>query len=504
MPGTNYTVATRSQLTGEGVRQLRWETRRLEKLRGANDENHQPRGEPNTSRLDTAPTPTTQERRRSEKAFHKATEIYFSPLTLKGSQVELSDPLPTPELTPTQASYATVEAAWRAATTEEHVATACSSPRRKYWLRAQDLDRLVVALANAPMMQRHVEKATRDPGRGNVRDGPSLFSARSSLRDVSPPKTERAATSRSPSNPADLTRATQATFAGIAIVEPKVDSPALRFWSHHHIKNGKLMHVGKERYLNVPYDEASKANCRLRVETVAIRSERSTVSVFMQLVSPVLVRKTGKVIYTMITEFDVTESFRKAAFIELVGQAGCNPEDMVLEAKTTQTHSSPSSVSIDWCTIADDLQSSSDIASIVDTAVETMAHLGPETCAMQTLTLMSELERIRRKHQDFVIVRAHERYENGVPSRMSVPWLSEHLDVKGNHTPRLPSQATATFRLHIIDITVKRSMQSEPFAATVPLAGEEKSVHFVPILDGESENNVGWVCFLRDINDVGL
>jgi hypothetical protein len=117
---------------------------------------------------------------------------------------------------------------------------------------------------------------------------------------------------------------------------------------------------------------------------------------------------------------------------------------------------------------------------------------------------MSELERIKRKHQDFVIVRAHERYENGVPSRMSVPWLSEHLDQESTQTTRISSQATATFRMHVIDITAKRSFQSEPFTVKVPLAGEDKSVHFVPILDGETDKNVGWVCFLRDINDVGL
>ena len=507
MPATNYTVATRSQLLGEGVRQLRLENRRPENLRAASDETHQAHNGPNPA---TATKQALgQERGRSERVS-RATEIYFSPMSLNGSQVELSDPLPTPELTLTQASYDAVEAAWRAATSEPQKSSAKSSPGSKWVLPAEDLDRLVVALANAPMIQRHLEKETCNPVRCPIPDRPSFMSVRSALREVRPKDSAVSLESKgpagpcSPRSPVDLTRPTRAEFAGLAIMEHKVDSPALRFWSHDHVKNGNLMHVGKSHYLNVPYGDASKADCRLRVQTVALRSGKPSISVFMQLVTPILERKTDKKVYTMITEIDVTESFRKAAFTELVEQAGWDPDNVVLKGKAEQVRSSPSSDSIDWCALADDLQSSCEITNIVDTAVETMPHMEAETCVMQTLTLMSELERIKRKHQDFVVVRAHERYENGVPSRMSVPWLSQHLDEQSTKTTHVSSQATAMFRLHVIDITAKRSFQSEPFTVRVPLAGEEKSVHFVPILDGESDKNVGWVCFLRDINDVGL
>ena len=504
MPATKYTVATRSQLLGEGVRQLRWENRRLENLRAASDETHQAHNGPNPA---TATKQALgQERGRSERVS-RATEIYFSPMSLNGSQVELSDPLPTPELTLTQASYDAVEAAWRAATSEPQKSSAKSSPGSKWVLRAEDLDRLVVALANAPTIQRHVEKETLEPCRSHVPDRPSFMSVRSALREVRPKDSAVSLESKgpagpcSPRSPVDLTRPTRAKFAGLAIMEHKVDSPALRFWSHDHVKNGNLMHVGKSHYLNVPYGDASKAYCRLRVQTNALGSGKPSISVSMQLVAPILVRKTGKKVYTMITEIDVTESFRKAAFAELVEQAGWDPDDVVLESKPKQVRSSES---IDWCALADDLQLNCDVTNVVDTTVEMMPHMQAETCVMQTLTLMSELERIKRKHQDFVVVRAHERYENGVPSRMSVPWLSQHLDEQSTKTTHVSSQATAMFRLHVIDITAKRSFQSEPFTVRVPLAGEEKSVHFVPILDGESDKNVGWVCFLRDINDVGL
>ena len=509
MPATNYTVATRSQLLGEGSRQLRWENRRLENLRAVANKTHQAHHGPNPA---TATKQALgQERGRTEKAS-RATEIYFSPMSMNGSQVELSDPLPTPELTPTQASYDAVEAAWRAATSEPRKSRANSSPQSKWVLRAEDLDRLVVALANAPMIQRHVEKETWEPCRPHVPDRPSFMSVRSALREVRPKDSAVSLGSEGsadlpfpiPRSPEDFRRPTRARFTGLAIMEHKADSPALRFWSHDHVKNGNLMHVGKSHYLNVPYDDASKADCRLRVQTNALRSGKPSISVFMQLVAPILVRKTGKKVYTMITEIEVTESFRKAAFTELVEQAGWEPDDVVLETTTQQVRSSASSESIDWCALADDLQSNCEITNIVDTAVETMPHMAAETCVMQRLTLMSELERIKRKHQDFVVVRAHERYENGVPSRMSVPWLSEHLDEQSTKMTHVSSQATATFRLHVIDITAKRSFQSEPFTVRVPLAGEEKSVHFVPILDGESDKNVSWVCFLRDINDVGL
>ena len=510
MPGTNYTVATRSQLLGEGTRQLRWENRWLENLRAAFNEPHQAQNGSNPARLDTSiEKPLSQESRRSKKDA-RPTEIYFSPVALDGSQVELSDPLPTPALTPTQASYDAVEAAWRAATIAGPKPRANSSAGPKWTLRAEDLDRLVVALANAPMMQQHVGKETWDSSRSTIPDRPSFMSLRSTIRDIRPIdsavslSSDGSAVLISPGSPVDFRRATRAKFAGLAIVESKAHEPALRFWSHHHVKNGNLMHLGKNHYLNVPYDDASKADCRLRVQTGALRSGKPSISVFMRLITPILARKTGKKVYTMITEIDVTESFQKAASTELVEQAGWNPANVVLETKTEQVRSSPSSESIDWCGLADDLQSRCDITDVVDTVVKVMSNIEPETCVMQTLTLMAELERIKRKHQDFVLARVHERYKNGVPSRMSVPWLSEHLDEKSTQTTRISSQATATFRLHVIDITAKRSFQSEPFTVQVPLAGEEKSVHFVPILDGESDKNVGWVCFLRDINDVGL
>jgi hypothetical protein len=225
--------------------------------------------------------------------------------------------------------------------------------------------------------------------------------------------------------------------------------------------------------------------------------------VFLQLTAAVLVRKTGKKIYSMVTEIDVTGSFRKAAFTELVEQAGYDPDNVRLEVAEGMVRQG-SNESIDWCAVADEPRSTDDITDIVNVAVEMITNLEPETCVIQTLTLMSELARIKRKYQDFVFVQCHDHHENGVPSRMSVPWISDHLNATTGEGREISAGAMSTFRFHMIDITAKRSIQPEPFTVKVPLARQQKSVHFVPVLDGASEKNAGWVCFLRDISDVGL
>jgi hypothetical protein len=87
---------------------------------------------------------------------------------------------------------------------------------------------------------------------------------------------------------------------------------------------------------------------------------------------------------------------------------------------------------------------------------------------------------------------------------MSEPWISDHLNATTGKGREVSADAMSTFRFHMIDITAKRSIQPEPFTVKVPLAGEQRSVHFVPVFHGASEKNAGWVCFLRDISDVGL
>ena len=508
MPDTKYTVATRSQLTGDGVRQLRWEHQRLERLRTAAHEVPQAGNDLNASRHDS-PTATENLLRRGSEQNDK-TEIYFSPVSMTGHHAELSDPLPTPELN--SAAYDSVEAAWAAATTnlptpKEHL---LRNTNLKWSLRAENLDRLVVALANAPMIQSHVQGETWDPTRQRIPDRPSFMSLRSNLRDfkardsaISLQSVIGSAGILSPGRPIDLKIPPQVHFAGLAILEPKARAAELSFWSQHFVRKGQILHNGKSRYLNIPLDSTSTTDCRLRVQMGALWSGKPNIMVFMQLTSSVLVRKTGKKIYAMVTEVDVTESFRKAAFTELVEQAGFNLDDIVLEM-TEGIVRQGSNESIDWCAVANQPQPNNDITDIVNVAVTMISNLEQETCVMQTLTLMSELARVKRKYQDFVFVHCHEHHENGVPSRMSVPWISDHLNATTGKGREVSADAMSTFRFHMIDITAKRSIQPEPFTVKVPLASEEKSVHFVPVLDGASEKNAGWVCFLRDISDVGL
>lgn len=506
MPHTNYTVATHFQLTCHGERQLRWENQRLERLRTTDNEMPQAGDETIASRHNSLAENLF--RRGSERS--DKIEIYFSPVSMTGQHFQLSDPLPTPELT--SAQYNDVEAAWAAATTNAPPPN--TLPLRnaniKWSLRAENLDRLVVALASAPMIQSHVQGETWDPTRTRIPDRPSFMSLRSTLRDlnardsaVALPSVTGSAGILSPGRPIDLTRSPQAHFAGLAIMEPKARAAELSFWSQRFVRKGQILHNGKSRYLNIPFDSTSTTDCRLRVQTGALWSGKPSITVFLQLTASVLVRKTGKKIYSIVTEIDVTESFRKAAFTELVEQAGYDLDNVALDM-TEGVVRHGSNGSIDWCAVADEPGPVDDITDIVNVAVEMITNLEPETCAMQTLTLMSELARTKRKYQGFVFVQCHEHHENGVPSRMSVPWISDHLNATSGKDRTILSDDMSTFRFHMIDITAKRSIQPEPFTVKVPLAGEQKSVHFVPVLNSASEKNTGWGCFLRDISDVGL
>jgi hypothetical protein len=458
--------------------------------------------EPDASRYDS---PTENLPRRGSEPSDR-TEIYFSPVSMTGHHAELSDPMPTPELT--SAAFDNVEAAWVAAIT--NVPTPLSNANIKWSLGTENLDRLVVALANAPMIQSHVQGETWDPTRTRIPGRPSFMSLCSTLRDlkardsvVSLQSVTGSAGILSPGRPIDLKRAPRVHFAGLAIMEPKARAAELSFWSQQFVRKGQILHNGKSRYLNIPFDSTSTTDCRLRVQTEALWSGKPSIMVFLQLTAAVLVRKTGKKIYSMVTEIDVTGSFRKAAFTELVEQAGYDPDNVRLEVAEGMVRQG-SNESIDWCAVADEPRSTDDITDIVNVAVEMITNLEPETCVIQTLTLMSELARIKRKYQDFVFVQCHDHHENGVPSRMSVPWISDHLNATTGEGREISAGAMSTFRFHMIDITAKRSIQPEPFTVKVPLARQQKSVHFVPVLDGASEKNAGWVCFLRDISDVGL
>ena len=472
MAGSNYTVATASQIAGRCSAIY---------CKGRDTEAAE------TNAADIPSQSLTRRDSKRENPSSQVTEIYFSPIDISFSRAELSDPLPTPPLTPTQDSY---DAAHKAAVTSPLSRDIPGSGRRKFRLSHEQLDRLLAAFVSSPMLQEQMQTESTDstialPSPSNAANVRSA--TRAALEKQSPRKL--------PCSP-KAGKTPQVRLGGMALIDPKTRGSPACFFSKHYHQRTDVLRVGERFYLNLPYGKG--AGCYLRVEP---QSMSSNSRVIMQIVNQVLERKTGKMIYFFVVELDVTESFTKAALTELTGQAGIRLDDIEVTSVIEKVRDG-SSEGVDWLALADELEATCEIKDVVEKTVDSFASLDKETCIMQTLTLLSELERVKRKHQDFVVVRSHAEYGNGVPSRMSVPWISQHLESKSIDGGSISSDSMQKFRQELIGIVAKHCLQNDPFTATSGLAGEEKRVVFMPLVEGTTDKNVAWVCFFRNDSDL--
>ena len=545
MPGTDYNVASSKQLLGESTSkpcEIRGaidahivSTNKMNKslgpLRGAkyNDFNasngqeekvralNRARGRSTLETKDSLP-PASPNPKGSTKRHTGpgTTDIYFSPIDVTGSKVELSSPLPspTPSLTPTQESFNASRAIQNAPASTSSTAKVGPS-KKKLMIGREQLDRLVNALAHAPMIQQHVRKKLWEDDEATISEKPSMLSFRSALKELkphdsaialakeqvgSPKRVMTKHETSSPTKAASVSKAVPVKLTGIALIDPKITGSPVRFLSKNYLQSTNVLRVGKQQYLNSPY--GTDFECNLRVDHPPAYSNGRQHKVHMQVISQVLERKTARKLFHLVTELDVTESFTKAALTELTEQAGLGLDDVEVKSLAGASVSSTSSSDIDWCEMVDELQISCETDDLVDTAVEMYAHLETETCTMQTLTLMSEIERIKRKHQDFLVVRSHAEHKNGVPSQMSVPWMSHHLEHASLGDRPISADGAREFRDRLIASVAKRTTQAGPFGDRLSLAGEEQIVQCVPLVEGDSSKNVAWVCFIRDAADV--
>lgn len=383
----------------------------------------------------------------------RVAEIYFSPVDLNCSKIELSSPLPTPRVTPTQESY-------NAGQTNLLAATVTPPTTEKLRLAQHQMDRLVSALMNAPMFQTHVRKQCCDDDQLSRSSQPSLLSPRSALKDLRPqdsaisltkspvvtgqsPGLDRQPTTEHTAPVATPKKALQVKLVGMALLNSRLKRTPVHFLYRNYSQSTNVLRVGRSCYLNVPYD--SYPNYSLRVETTTATSTTQRCRILMQLINQVLDRPTGKKLYFLVTELDVTESFKKAALTELAEQSGLAIDDIGVKSPGESIRQETSSTKVDWCEVADDLQATCNIAEAVEAAIDRFALLRTETCTAQSLALLSELETIKLKHEDFLIVRSHDEHENGIPSRISVPYISQHLDDLGLSDQTISSEATRDF-----------------------------------------------------------
>ncbi|TKA33204.1 hypothetical protein B0A50_00757 [Salinomyces thailandicus] len=489
-----------------------------------------------TSSDDSGLSRSTSRRR---KRSSQVAAIYFSPINVTQSQICLSDPLESPSdtdavLTPTQArDNEPVNAAEQGLRDDRSMLSSpLSSPRHqrpeqeaptKVTLTPAQIDRLVKALADSPLLTSHVKRQWWDdvPDDASVVSDtlPSLSSGSGSgsatfysqenqrfLNEPGSPTTTQMILEEGfkpdyPDHPkakhpvqhaAAAVRTTR--FGGIALVDPKITGVPIRFVSDGYRLGANVLQVGACSFLNIPYGTTVQSN--LRIEPPS--SVSGNVRVMLQVANQVLERKTGKKTYLLVAELDVTETFTKAALMELAAAA-----DIPLAEIQFMTPSEKDrEADIDWCALADEFEASCEVISIVELAATSFVRLTSETCSMQTLTLMAELERIKTQHQDFLVVRATGYHSNGMFSGVSVPWTSQHLDMTLFETN--PDQscseaknAARALRDRVVSAVASGCAERAPFNTRIWWGDQMRQVRCVPLLESPGDDQPAiWVAFL--------
>ncbi|KAI7600433.1 hypothetical protein KC346_g13262, partial [Hortaea werneckii] len=474
-------------------------------------------------------------------------EFYFSPIQVN-SRIGFSDPIPSPQddkdddadndevLTPTQARY---DEQVQADKGPQHDHPMLPSPRScrsgrpersgpKIILTAAQVDRLVKALAESPLLTCHVKRQwwdeSSDDDRSVSEGTPSLSSGSGSgsgstalysqenkafLSEPRSPSTSQAILEEEfaqnfPDHPkakhpaqhaAAAVRTTK--FGGIALVDPKVHGTPIRFVTEGYRLGANVLQVGACTFMNIPYGTTVQSN--LRVEPPSNVSGNARV--MLQVVNQVLERKTGKKTYLLVAELDVTESMTKAALTELAAAAEI-PLPLIQIATPTEKDRDSE---IDWCALADEFEVSCQVASIVELAAGFFPKLTAETCSMQTLTLMSELERIKTQHQDFFILKPTGYHRNGMFSGVNVPSTSQHLDLTlFDSDPSRASgeadKAARALRDRVVSAVAEGCAKGKPFNTRVWWGDQMRQVRCVPLLESAVDDMPAlWIAFLSDL-----
>ncbi|KAK0272852.1 hypothetical protein LTR35_011731 [Friedmanniomyces endolithicus] len=477
--------------------------------------------------LSSSPSSDASDSSRSGRN-HQVSRIYFSPIDVNGSVVSFTDPYisepsPPPEeehpLTPTQQRYddelRRIDAAEQPPPTST---TTHEAPKPRLMLKPEQVDRLVKALAECPLLHVHVSKQWWDAG--DVSEATSEASgsdATPSLTGSSPSRSTLSSAQHSQSlvpeqqqspflleddefareypNHPRAKLATKQKFGGIAIVDPKVHGSPTRYVSKDYRLGATTVNVGQCTFLKLPYGTTVQSH--LRIEPASSRN--SNCRVMLQVVNQVLERRSGHKTFLLAAELDVTESFTRAALMELAAHVDMSLDDIELLApgiKAMHRDEQP-----DWCALADELQTSCAITDAVEEAAGSLARLAAETCTMQTLTLMSELERLKRRHQDFLVLRPTGYHDNGVMSGIHIPWTSQHLDqllfdAEPRHIRGEASKAARLLRDRVAVAVAAECGAAKAFDSQVWWGDMMRLVHCVPLMDRPEGRPAAWVAFL--------
>ncbi|KAM3425567.1 hypothetical protein BST61_g7514 [Cercospora zeina] len=523
---------------------------------------------------------------RRKKAGFGSREIYFTPTDVNSSKTFLSSPLnsptlpneyqteseddlPTPRATvsasltrPPSAIYVGqfVDEADAKRSDGQHESRDVTEQTQQpvqaaIQITPEQLDKLVVALAQSKLVRKHLSKdwfdlegvpenesivssfsdvslptltsASSLYSRQNANGSPPVIDGadppRYSLEDPHPKQTKR--------EPSHAPR----TSGGILICDPRVYGTPAKFASISH-KSA----LGSRTFLTAP--DTNEVECSLRIEPAP--SAGGNVRVFLQCVNQIVDRKSGKQVSILSAEIDVTDRIAQAALSELAEGTSLRVEDIAICASptststttttTTTTNPNPSSspttaqpprfstlstTSIDWLTVADDLQTRDQLHSMIETATTVLHNLTRTTSSAATQNLLIHLSRLADQHHDILILRPTSYHpDNIAPRTMKIPYCSRRIfddwytDPRGSQAGEKigESQAARLFQRGIVSSVAKRAGQEERFKIEVfweQGARMRQVLRVVPMVGGGAgdggEERV-WCCFVlgeRDLSE---
>ncbi|PPJ49878.1 hypothetical protein CBER1_05025 [Cercospora berteroae] len=516
----------------------------------------------------------TDQPRRKKTGSSGSREIYFTPTDVNSTRIFLSSPLnsptlplefageseddlPTPRATVAASATRPPSAIFVGQSVDEGEAKhgdvvhkledtpeQNQSPRQPaIQITPEQLDRLVVALAQSKLVRKHLSKDWFD-----LEGVPDSDSIVSSFSDVSLPTLTSASSlysrqntnSPSVSNGIELPRYSledphleQAkrdiphaprTSGGILICDPKIYGTPAKFASIVH-KSA----LGSRTFLTAP--DSSEVECSLRVAPAS--PGNANVRVFLTCVNQIVDRKSGKQASILSTEIDVTERIAKAALSELAEGTSVRVEDIAICTSPTATTTAtkpPSSITpdvrssilssnsslIDWLAIADDFQARDQITSMIETAVSVLHNLSSETASPCTHDLLIHLSRLADQHHDLLILRPTSYHADGImPHTIKIPHCSRRIfedwytDPRGSQAGEKigESQAARMFQRGIVTSVAKRAGEKESFKIEVfwEKGGRMRQVlRIVPMVGGEDGEERIWCCFVlgeRDLSE---
>lgn len=430
-------------------------------------------------------------------------EIYFTPTDYTRSQIFLSSPVRSPELSKEHPDYdcLTPKASMSRPPSAIFVGSDSESPsndnvkKEKLSITSAQFDQLITALAGSQLVQKHVRKQWWD--NDDIPDdafsvnsvavpASSRVSAMSSRQDETFLEEQFGRSSLDHPYAKRPLPIPPVPFGGIALLDSKIHGSPIRFISRDYRQGSKVLSIGSNTFLDLPY--GTDVECNLRVEPASPFND--SCKVMLQAINQAVNRKTSKRAYTLAAEVEVTDLFAKAALTELAEATGKSLDDITVQKSTVAT--SDESV-VDWCALADEI----DTSLVVEHAVQAFSALNSGTCAMRTLALMSELERIKDEHMDFLIVVPTKFHENGMPSKMRMPWVSQRLydDWYGAKDGPGFTQTAREFQQNIVAGVAK--MAKENFTVSIAWKEDQQIVHCVQLRDGEHGEGAAWVCFIR-------